>query len=104
MPLLLTGRDSSVRECLDFAFAAAGLRLVAALEANYMSTLLALVAAGQGLALLPESAGGEAPVVALPVRGESLARPLGILTPTGRSLTPAAQAFVDLLRERLQVL
>lgn len=104
VPLLLTGRDSSVRECLDFAFAAAGLRLVAALEANYMSTLLALVAAEQGLALLPESAGGEAPVVALPVRGESLARPLGILTPTGRSLTPAAQAFVDLLRERLQVL
>ncbi|WP_323150067.1 hypothetical protein [Pseudomonas oryzihabitans] len=39
----------------------------------------------------------------MPVRGESLARPLGILTPAGRSLTPAAQAFVALLRERLQV-
>src|SRR5471030_2246269 len=53
-PMILTGRDSSVRERVEQLFDEQGLTLVPGLEANYMSTVLALVRQGLGMALLPE--------------------------------------------------
>jgi DNA-binding transcriptional LysR family regulator len=54
--MILTGRDSSVREQVERVFDDHGLRLIARAEANYMSTVLALVQQGLGISLLPESA------------------------------------------------
>lgn len=49
LPMILTGRDSSVRAQIEEVFRAHGLVLQAAMEANYMSTVLALVRNGLGL-------------------------------------------------------
>ncbi len=55
-PIILTGRDSSVREHVDALFDETRLTLNAGMEANYMSTVLALVRQGLGISVLPESA------------------------------------------------
>ena len=55
-PIILTGRDSSVREQVDALFDQTRLTLNAGMEANYMSTVLALVRQGLGISVLPESA------------------------------------------------
>lgn len=99
-PLLLTGRDSSVREHVEQAFASEGLSLTPGLDANYMSTVLALVRHGLGIALLPESADdGRGDLVTLAVDHPGMGREIGLITRSGHGLSPTAQRFVVMLRE-----
>lgn len=73
-------------------------------EVRHVSTLIALVEAGLAVAVVPQLAlprqGGAIRGVKLvePVAGRSI----GILRRTGRSLTPAAQAFERLLTQAVQ--
>jgi DNA-binding transcriptional LysR family regulator len=102
-PIILTGRDSSVRERVEQLFADAALTLVPGLEANYMSTVLALVRQGLGVTLLPESADeGRADTVQIPVDHPGVSREIGLITRSGRSLSPAAEKFVEMLRNTLR--
>lgn len=71
-------------------------------EVRHVSTLIGLVDAGLGLAVVPEltlpprgTAG--APVVGVPMAEPEVTRSLGLIRRRGRSLSPAAQAFHDLL-------
>ncbi|MCS3468302.1 DNA-binding transcriptional LysR family regulator [Pseudomonas sp. JUb42] len=98
-PIILTGRDSSVRERVEQLFASEELPLVPGLEANYMSTVLALVRQGLGMTLLPESADeGRGELVRVPVDHPDVAREIGLITRVGHGLSPAAQRFVELMR------
>lgn len=101
-PMILTGRDSSVRERVEQLFAADSLPLMPGLEANYMSTVLALVRQGLGMTLLPESADdGRDDLIKVRVQHPGVSREIGLITRTGQALSPAAQQFVQLLRSQL---
>ena len=101
-PIILTGRDSSVRERVEQLFADEAVPLVPGLEANYMSTVLALVRQGLGMTLLPESADeGRGDLARVWVDHPGVSREIGLITRTGQSLSPAALRFVETLRVAL---
>jgi DNA-binding transcriptional LysR family regulator len=99
-PLILTGKDSSVRGLVDGALRRERLVAHVAQEATYMTTALGMVAAGLGVAILPEAAMTSAPesVRRVAIRRPVLTRQIGILTRAGRSLSPAAQQLAEVLR------
>jgi LysR family carnitine catabolism transcriptional activator len=99
-PLILTRRDSSVRELVERTLDAEGLSVTIAHEATYMTTALGLAASGLGVAILPDAANTSASpsVCRIDIRKPVLTRQIGILTRSGRSLPPAAQKLVDVLQ------
>jgi DNA-binding transcriptional LysR family regulator len=98
-PIILTGRDSSVRERVEALFAEEGLSLTPGLEANYMSTVLALVRQGLGMTLLPESADdGSSDLVRVAVDHPGVNREIGLITRVGQSLSPAAERFLEVMK------
>ncbi|MCQ4160188.1 LysR family transcriptional regulator [Roseomonas sp. GC11] len=109
VPLVLTDPESSLRALAEAAFAAAGLAVPRpAYEATYMSTAVALVRAGLGLALLPATAIDlraapelETRPVETPSDGASgsmaLRRRIVLLRRRGASLSPAAEALAEVL-------
>jgi DNA-binding transcriptional LysR family regulator len=102
-PMILTGRDSSVRERVEHLFAEDNLTLVPGLEANYMSTVLALVRQGLGMTLLPESADdGRGDLLKVRVEHSGVSREIGLITRSGQSLSPAAQQFLALMKSDLR--
>ena len=101
-PIILTGRDSSVRERVEQLFADEGLILTPGLEANYMSTVMALVRQGLGMTLLPESADeGRGDLVQVRIEHAGVNREIGLITRTGFGLSPTATRFADLLKKSL---
>ncbi|WP_296254852.1 MULTISPECIES: LysR family transcriptional regulator [unclassified Pseudomonas] len=101
-PIILTGRDSSVRERVEQVFADDGLVLTPGLEANYMSTVMALVRQGLGMTLLPESADeGRGELVQLRIEHAGVSREIGLITRAGFGLSPAAQRFVEIMTREL---
>ncbi|WP_172330429.1 LysR family transcriptional regulator [Mangrovicoccus sp. HB161399] len=103
-PQVVTGRSSSVRALLERVLAEAGAEIEIAMEAAYMSTALAAVRAGLGVAILPLSAreaGNAEGLLCRPVGAEGLPRQLQILTRRGRELPVAAGLLRDwLARDR----
>jgi LysR family transcriptional regulator, carnitine catabolism transcriptional activator len=101
-PIILTGRDSSVRERVERLFAEEGLALTPGLEANYMSTVMALVRQGLGMTLLPESADeGRGDLAQVRIEHAGVNREIGLITRTGYGLSPAAQRFVEVMKSAL---
>ncbi|QGG76307.1 LysR family transcriptional regulator [Pseudomonas syringae USA011] len=99
-PIVLTGRESSVRDLVERVFADEQLPLSAGLEANYMSTVLALVRQGQGITLLPESADdGRGDLSKVPVDHPGVVRQIGLITRTEQTMAPAVVEFVRLLED-----
>jgi DNA-binding transcriptional LysR family regulator len=99
-PLILTGRDSSVRELVERALERERLSIHVAQEATYMTTALGMAAAGLGVAILPHAATTSAPsgIRRVSIRTPALTRRIGIITKSGRSLQPAAQRLVEALQ------
>jgi LysR family transcriptional regulator, carnitine catabolism transcriptional activator len=102
-PLILTGKDSSVRELLDRTLEQARLPIRISQEASYMTTALGMAAAGLGVAILPDAAIHSAPagVRRVAIRNPVLQRRIGIITRAGRSLSPAAQRLVEVFTASL---
>ena len=101
-PLILTGQDTSVRQIIERTLEQERLPVQVAQEATYMTTAIGMVRAGLGVAILPESAlAAEAATPGLrmlTIRDPELTRQIGLLRRKERSLSPAAQRLVDLLR------
>jgi len=97
-PLILMDRDSSVRHIVDAAFASIGRMIVPEYEATFMSSAVGMVRAGLGITLLPTSAHEviKAETVIRRVKHPALRRSVGIIKLRGRSLSPAANAFIEL--------
>lgn len=101
-PIILTGRDSSVREQVETLFDDSRLPLLAAMEANYMSTVLALVRQGLGITLLPESADdGREGLRRIAIKHPGVSREIGLIRRSGQQLSPAAQRCFEWLRHNL---
>jgi len=100
-PLILMNRDSTVRTVVDGGLASIGHFAAPAYEAAYMSTALGMVKAGLGVTILPSSAldiEGAPDLISVPVSSPRLDRDIGFLQKRGRSLSPAAEAFLQAIR------
>jgi DNA-binding transcriptional LysR family regulator len=67
-----------------------------------MTTAIGMVHAGLGIAILPESAvtpGTAAHVRMLPIRDPDMTREIGLLRRRERSLSPAAERLIDVMRD-----
>lgn len=101
-PLILTARDTSVRMLVERALEKEGLDFSLSCEANYMSTAVGMVRAGLGVSILPQSAVAAASCGGLgvePIHTPGLTREISLIRKTNRSLSPAAQRFIDVLVE-----
>jgi DNA-binding transcriptional LysR family regulator len=101
-PLIVTGRDSGVREILEDALRRAKRPLKIAFEVNYMSTALGLAKADLGIAILPEvvadmDKSGETSCIA--INNPVLTRKIEIIQRKDRSFSPAAGQMVQILRK-----
>jgi DNA-binding transcriptional LysR family regulator len=99
-PVLALSRGSVFRDLTEAGFAAAGLMLKPAREANYAGSLIGMVDAGLGVAILP----GYAVKLADPARigwrrveNPLIDREVALVQRAGVSLSHAAQGFVDFI-------
>jgi LysR family carnitine catabolism transcriptional activator len=104
-PLVLTRQGSSVRVLVDRILERERLAANVVQEASYVPTILGMVEAGLGLAILPERelpAGRAETIRRLPIRAPALIRHIGIIGVAARSLSPAALKLIEVLRESLK--
>ncbi|MFL6696816.1 MAG: LysR family transcriptional regulator [Vitreoscilla sp.] len=97
LPLVLTDPSTSVRATVDAAFLALGRLPQVSCETTYMTTAVAMVRAGLGVTILPESAReirAEPGLVARPVGDDAFIRRITIVKKRQRSLPPAAESFL----------
>jgi len=95
---------SSVRQYTEWAFLQNRIRFTPAFEAEHLTTIVAMVECGFGVAALPEIAAGAVAqngIVQRPLIGPVAERSIGLVTARNRSLPPAAAALVATLREYL---
>ena len=96
---------ASVRQYADAALLSHRIRFSPRYEVEHLATINAMVAAGLGVAALPELAAAVAPQAGLVQRRlvePDMPRPIGLVTRRGRSLSPASAAMVELLREEVR--
>ncbi|SNY94406.1 transcriptional regulator, LysR family [Cohaesibacter sp. ES.047] len=99
-PLVLTGKNSSVRVLFERSMAREGAEVDIASEANYMSTALGMVSAGLGVAILPMSAihaGSVSGLAYKRIDAPWLHRRVGIIRKANRTDSPVAEQFIRAL-------
>ncbi|QOY91230.1 LysR family transcriptional regulator [Paludibaculum fermentans] len=99
-PMILMSQQSSVRILVDRAFQSMGHFPVPAYEATYMSTAIGMVKAGLGITFLPTSAFEASELGGLGSRilkEPGLTRRIVAIQKSGRTLSPAATAFLRAL-------
>ena len=105
-PLALPPPETTVRQMIDIVCSRQGLQLDAVLISNHAKTVVNFVRLGGGLSVASEIAVrhlvAEGAIVALPISDPGMdLRDIELQTLAGRSLPVAAQAFLELLKERL---
>ncbi|CAB5513567.1 HTH-type transcriptional activator CmpR [Achromobacter anxifer] len=102
-PMIQLARGSSVRKHLEGALGADAPAPV--FEVEHLATVTGLVRAGLGVSVVPAMTlfhFGGADLRIVPLAGKTLTRPLYLVRRKGRTLSVAAQALYDLLREHRQ--
>jgi len=97
-PLILLSQESAFRQVVGQALLRAGVMQPPAYEVAYMGTAIGLAQAGLGVALCPSHVTqtlDRKRACFVPMVDPAVTEGIHIATMTGRSLTPAAQAFVD---------
>lgn len=100
LPLVTVKPGYGVRRRIDAAAEAAGVPLRVVHEVSLLTTAVAMAGSGLGVAVVPASLlqyGGDPRLVGRRLVRPAVARDTAVLHRQDRSLTPAAQAFVDLL-------
>jgi len=99
LQLVTLTRDSGIRLLVEVGFETAEIKLVPAYEVAQITTALAMVEAGLGVAVLPTYAlaAARALDISAAVLGPGLTRDIALITRTGRSLAPAVAAFARVL-------
>ncbi len=100
-PLVLTSKGSSVREILEAALRKEKLSVLPAFEVNYMSTVIGLVKAGLGIAILPavaENIQASAGITRVEIINPALNRTVEIIEKKGRSPSHAASSMLASLK------
>ena len=100
-PLVLTAPGTSVRAVVDAALGETRETPDIACEPTYMMTAVAMVRAGLGITILPETARevrAEPGLVVKPIDHPAFARPIAIVKRRGRTLPVVTDRFVELMR------
>ena len=98
-PLITLTRDSGIRLLVEIGFENAQIEMNPAYEVTQITTALALVRAGLGVAVLPTYARAVSDKGILAKRLEpSISRDIVMIRPTGRSMSPALATFEAVLR------
>jgi DNA-binding transcriptional LysR family regulator len=100
--LIVVSSFMATRIFMDYQLAKRGLRLQGNYEVQHHATAINLVAAGVGSAILPSSTfqpGDRPHMHKIPITHPSVKRKVTLLRRKHGSLSPAAQAFADLLRK-----
>ena len=98
---------ASVRQYANAAFIEHRIAFQPRYEVEHIATIHAMVKAGLGVAALPELAAAfvqQDGVVSRRLTGPDIQRPLGVVTRRHRSLSPAAQEMVRMLRQETTAL
>jgi DNA-binding transcriptional LysR family regulator len=101
-PLILTTRDCSLRRLLERVLQHQRLPVTVAYETHSMMTVIAMVRAGLGIAVLPEIANGGArlgKIRTIAIDNPRLSRTIEIIQRRDRSLSPAALKMVELIEQ-----
>jgi DNA-binding transcriptional LysR family regulator len=99
-PLLTTKSGNTIRRAVDELARAAGFTPNVVFEGDEVSTLVGLVGAGFGIALVPESVANIRGKT-VPVRLKSgPTREIGVSRVRGRFLPPAVDAFLEMVVKR----
>lgn len=96
--------SSGNRSLIDNAFARTSYHPIIQYEINHVAGAISLVAAGVGVALLPELSIRNAPykgIVARPLSGAAITRALGLIVRKGNMLRPASATLAAALREAI---
>ena len=103
-PFIALARGSPIRQLIDDAIHANGVRLQIVNEVSFATTVLSLVGAGLGVSVLPmnnhpylSAFGVHAAELVDPV----ITRKVSIFTPRYRAPSPAAAAFISFLQARV---
>lgn len=101
MPLVVLAPGTSVRDLMEGACRRLGLQVEPRFEVAQLATAGALVAQGLGVAILPRLTlpvlgGGKLEIRSIEDFG--LTRRIGIVWRSGRTLSPAARAFLSIVR------
>lgn len=100
-PVIAMRRETRIRMQVDQTLGQQGKRLVPTYEVTLINTALAMTAQGLGLAVLPATmlpADQFPTLLAKPLTRPAITRPVSLLLRAGRTLSPAAQAFVAVAR------
>ena len=99
-PFVAFEAGSAIRQLIDGALASAGVEAEVTMELRSIPSMLRMVAAGGLLAFVSHIAvEAEPEVTAVPIRGLSIARRLGLVSRRGPSLALPARAFAAALRQ-----
>lgn len=100
-PTIAMRRETRIRMQIDQALGTQGKHLAPTYEVTLINTALAMTAQGLGLAILPATmlpADQFPTLIARPLVRPAITRPVSLLQRRGRTLSPAAQAFVATAR------
>lgn len=100
-PCISVAPGTGIRELIDKTLASRGKTLAPAYEVAFLTTALSMTAMGLGISITPGYlvAHLQYPMlVAIPLRNPVVRRSLTVISRAGRSLSPAARSFVDLVK------
>ena len=94
-PFVLRERGSGTRQVAEEGLAAVGVKPSVAMELGSNAAVAGAVASGAGVGFIPlRTMGTQGNIKRVEVRGLALSRPFVLVTELGRTLSPAAEAFV----------
>lgn len=102
LPLITLTPESGIRRLIETGFETAKAVFNPAFEVTHVATALSLVEAGLGYTVLPTYANAEARYRNLAVSAlvqPSISRDVVMIQASGRSLSPAVQAFIPVLKK-----
>lgn len=105
VPIATVRPGFGVRPLIDHSAAQAGIRLNVAREVSLLSTALWMTSCGMGPSVMPAAYvryARDPDLVTRPLTGPRVSRDIYVLVKEGRSLSPAAQQFVDVLHEEME--
>lgn len=101
-PLIALTRDSGIRALVDRTLDAAGASVEPAYEVAQITTAIAMVESGLGVAVLPSyarSVGRRYRIDICVIGGPPVSREITLIQPSFRTASPAAEAFIELAVE-----
>ena len=102
-PLVTLTRDSGIRLLVELGCETARIGMAITHEVSNVTTALAMVDAGLGIAVLPtyaRVAARQHAITAVPMVNPTITRDVVLITPAGRSVSPALSSFARVLTKR----